>query len=112
MIEKGAIVELTQQEIDQWEGPSHYIPLQLVHNPDSSSTPSRVVTNSSCPDPVTKESLNSIMARGPNCLSDQWEVMIRFRNYESVLTSDVTKAYHSLRTGLYEKHLRRILWRV
>ena len=111
MVEKRALVELTQLEIDQWDGPVHYIPLQLVHNPESVSTPFRVVTNSSCPDPVTRESLNSIMAKGPNCLSDQWEVLVRFRNYESVLTSDVSKAYHSMRTGLVEKHLRRVLWR-
>ena len=111
MREKGAIVELSQLEMDQWGGAVHYIPMQLVHNPDSNTTPFRVVTNSSCPDPVTKESLNSIMAKGPNCLADQWEVLVRFRNYEVPLTSDVMKAYYSMETGLLEKHLRRIIWR-
>ena len=111
MKEKGAIVELSQLEMDQWGGAVHYIPMQLVHNPASNTTPFRVVTNSSCPDPVTRESLNSIMAKGPNCLADQWEVLLRFRNYEVPLTSDVTKAYHSMETGLLEKHLRRIIWR-
>ena len=111
MRDKGAIIELSQAEIDQWDGAVHYIPLQLVHNPSSASTPFRVVTNSSCPDPVTRESLNSIMAKGPNCLSDQWEVLARFRNYEVPLTSDVTKAYYSMETGLVEMHLRRVIWR-
>ena len=111
MREKGAVVELSQLEMDQWGGAVHYIPMQLVHNPSSASTPFRVVTNSSCPDPVTRESLNSIMAKGPNCLADQWEVLVRFRNYEVPLTSDVTKAYYSMSTGLLEKHVRRIIWR-
>ena len=85
--------------------------MQLVLNPASTSSPFRVVTNSSCPDPVTKNSLNSILAKGPNDLSDQWEVMARFRNYEVPLTGDVTKAYYFMWTGLLEMHLRRILWR-
>ena len=85
--------------------------MQLVHNPGSETTPFRVVTNSSCPDPVTRESLNGIMAKGPNCLADQWEVLIRFRNYVLSFTSDVTKAYYSMLTGLLEKHIRRIIWR-
>ena len=82
-----------------------------MHNPGSETTPFRVVTNSSCPDPVTRESLNGIMAKGPNCLADQWEVLIRFRNYVLSFTSDVTKAYYSMLTGLLEKHIRRIIWR-
>ena len=38
-------------------------------------------------------------------------MLARFRNYEIPLTSDVTKAYYSMRTGLLEMHLRRIIWR-
>ena len=56
-------------------------------------------------------SLNSILMKGPNTLSDQWSILNKWRNYEVGLCSDVTKAYHSLRTGEVEKHLRRVLWR-
>ena len=38
---------VSQQEMDMWEGPIHYVSLQHVLNPDSATTPLRIVTNSS-----------------------------------------------------------------
>ena len=49
MKSKGPVVEISQLEMDQWGGAVHYIPMQLVVNPGSGSTPYHVVTNSSCP---------------------------------------------------------------
>ena len=94
-----------------WTGPVHYVPMQLVLNPDSATTPFRIVTNSSCKNPRTKKSLNFILAKGPPLLSDQWRIMGRFRNYKYVLATDVTKAYHQLRTGLVELHVHRVVFR-
>ena len=37
-------------------------------------------------------------------------VTIRFRCYESGLVFDLSKAYHSMLTGLVEKHVRRLVW--
>ena len=94
-----------------WTGPAHYLPLQLVVNEDSQSTPFRIVTNTSCKDPVTGKSLNSILAKGPNLLSDPYEILLRFRNHIYAITTDVTKAYHALRTGEIEMHIRRVVYR-
>ena len=44
-------------------------------------------------------------------LNDMWELLIRFRRYCIGLIRDLTKAYHSMRTGLLEMHLRRVVWR-
>ena len=44
-------------------------------------------------------------------LSDPYRIKLRFRNREYALSTDVTKAYHQLRTTLVEMHLRRIIYR-
>ena len=88
----------------------HYISLQAVENEDSDTTPMRVVSNSSLSDRKGL-SLNSILMKGPNTLSDQWSILNKWRSYEVGLCLDVTKAYHSLCTGDVEKHLRHFLWR-
>ena len=51
------------------------------------------------------------MMKGPNALSNQRDVVSRWRLYESVLCSDLTKAYFSMKTGEVELHLRRVVWR-
>ena len=76
----------------EWEGPLHYVPLQLVVNERSQSTPFRIVTNTSCTDPKTGKSLNSITAKGPNMLSDPYRILIWFRNRKFAISTDVTKA--------------------
>ena len=49
--------------------------------------------------------MNNILMKGPCALSDQWDVLTRWRMYEKALCSDVTKAYYSLKTGELEKHV-------
>ena len=52
-----------------------------------------------------------MMMKGPNVLGDIWELLMRFRGYRYGLVSEISKAYHSLKTGMLEKHLRRVVWR-
>lgn len=54
--------------------------------------------------------MNDILAKGPNMLNNLWELMIRFRAYRYGLISDITKAYHSMRTALLEMNLRHVVW--
>ena len=110
MLLNGSLVELSPEELKMWDGAVHYVSLQDVVNEDSNTTPLRIVTNSSLSDRKGL-SLNSILMKGPNTLSDQWNILNKWRSYEVALSSDVTKAYHSLRTGEVEKHLRRVVWR-
>ena len=110
MIQYGALRELTESEIALWDGPVHYVSLQHVINEESATTPLRIVTNSSLSDRKGL-SLNSILMKGPDTLSDQWAVLNKWRSYEVALCSDITKAYYSLRTGELEKHVRRVVWR-
>ena len=110
-IELGTLREISQMEMDQWTGPVHYVPIQHVLRPDSETTRLRLVINSSLRCPRTGLSLNDILAKGPNVLNDVWEMLVRFRENEKALVSDVTKAYHQMVTGLLEMHLRRVVWR-
>ena len=110
MLRHGAMVELSGPQLKMWKGPKHYVSLQHVLNDDSATTPFRIVTNSSLSN-RNGVSVNSILMKGPNSLSDQWSVLNQWRAYEVALCSDVTKAYYSLRTGEVEKHIRRVVWR-
>ena len=44
-------------------------------------------------------------------LSDPYRILLRFRNRKYAISTDVTKAYHGLRTGELEMHLRRVVYR-
>ena len=110
MLAHGALVELHDTELEQWDGPTHYVSLQHVVNEDSPTTPLRIVTNSSLSD-RKGISLNGILMKGHDTLSDQWDVLTRWRSYEKALCSDVTKAYYALKTGELEKHVRRV-WKL
>ena len=89
-------------------GPAQYITHHGVLK-DSTSTPLRVVTNSSFKN--GKYSLNDILPKGPNSLNDMLEVTVRFRAYENVFAYDLAKAYNTMKSGLVERHLRRFIWR-
>ena len=107
----GTIREISQLEMDTWKGPAHYVSIQHVYKPNNKSTRLRLVINSSLKCRRSGLSLNEVMCKGPNVLSDLWELLLRFRSYRHGLISDVTKAYHSMKTGLLELHLRRVVWR-
>ena len=110
MISCGALVKLSKGDMESWTGPVHYVSLQHVLKPESTTTPLRIVTNSSLSD-RNGNSLNSILMKGPNSLSDQRDVLSRWRTYECALSTDITKAYYSMRTGELERHVRRVVWR-
>ena len=43
-------------------------------------------------------------------MGDIWKLLIRFRGYRNALISYISKIYHSLKTGMLEKHLRKVVW--
>ena len=110
MINLGTLVELSNEDMEFWKGAVHYVSLQHVIKNESTTTPLRIVTNSSLSD-KRGVSLNSILMKGPNTLSNTWEILNRWRIYEIAMCSDVTKAYYALHTGEVEKHVRRVVWR-
>ena len=107
-LERGTFVMLSKEELESYEGPQQYISHHAVLK-DSASTPLRVVTNSSLNN--NGNSLNSCLAKGPNSLNDMFSIMLRFRCYQVVFLFDLSKAYNTMKTGVVEKHLRRLVWK-
>ena len=110
-IERGAIVRLTQEEMDEYKGPVSYVSHHAVFKPGSVTTPHRIVTNKSLRNRSAGILLNQCMEEGPNALSLLLEVVIGFRMQEVALVYEMTKAYQSIATREFEKHVRRIVWR-
>ena len=54
--------------------------------------------------------LNDITVKGPNTLADIYNNLFKLQSYQVALVFDITKAY-SIKTGLVEKHLRRLWFR-
>ena len=107
MIDCGALVELSEDAKKSWSGPVHYVSLQHVLKPESTTTPLRIVTNSSLSD-RNGNSVNTILIKGQNALTYQGDVISCWRNYEVALTSDLTKAYYTMKTGELEMHVREL----
>ena len=110
-IDRGALIKLTQEEMDNYSGPVSYVSHHAVMKPGSVTTPIRIVTNSSLVNVKAGISPNDCMQEGPNALSSLLEVLIGFRLNEVALAYDMTKAYQSIATGNIERHVRRIIWR-
>ena len=108
-IDRGAAVKLSKQDLAEWKGPINYISHHGVMRPDSTTTPLRIVTNSSLKNGI--RSLNECLIRGPNSLNSMMDIALRFRCHECGMVFDLTKAYNSLKTGPVERNLRRFVWR-
>ena len=108
ILDRGAAVKISKQELDEYVGPSQYISHHAVLK-DSVSTPCRMVTNSSFNN--SGNSLNSCLAAGPNSLNPMLDVTLRFRCRECALQYDLSKAYNSMKTSIKERHLRRFVWK-
>ena len=108
-INRGVITEISKQEQEEHDGPVFYLTHHEVLKNSSSSTPCRLVVNSSLKYKGT--SFNDILRKGPSCLRDLFGIQLRFRKHKIALVCDLKKMYHSIHTTNVEKHVRRILWR-
>ena len=110
MERRGAIRELSEQEMKEWESQGNPINY-CSHHPvmkDSKSTPCRSVCNSSLSHNNT--TLNALLPKGPTALSNLLHVLLRFREKPYVVICDLSKAYNTIKTSLKDCHLRRLLW--
>ena len=110
-LDRGVIRELTKEEMDVWRGPVNYVLHHGVPKPGSTTTPLRVVSNSSLNNNDSGHSYNSILAKGPNALTLLLQVLVTFRSYTNVVVWDLHKAYNCMYTGDDEMHCRRFVWR-
>ena len=67
-VSRGVHTLLTEEEMNTYQGPVHYASQHEVIKPTSTSTPRRIVTNSSLQ--CDGKSLNDILMKGPTTLND------------------------------------------
>lgn len=108
-VKRGVFVEIEEKELDTYDGPVFYITVHEVYKESSTSTPMRLVVNSSLK--YKGKCLNDILMKGPNTLNDLFTVQLRWRCYPVAVVCDMSKMYQSVRTTKMEKHLRRVLYR-
>ena len=101
--------KLTAEDIENYEGPVHYIAHHMVLRPDSESTPVRIVFNSSSS--FHGHKLNDYWMKGPDLLNNLFGVILRFREKETAIVGDISKMYHRVLIPERDQHVHRYLWR-
>ena len=114
VLSRGAIVEVSREDLRRYEAmgnPVHFIGHHAVYKDTSKSSPIRMVADCALRNCYTGPSLNQCCPRPPNSLNDLYQVLLRWRSYETSCVFDLSKAYNVIRTGDFEKFLRLQLWR-
>ena len=110
-IDRGAITEVTEEEMTNWHGLVNYVDHHAVAKPGSTRPPLRIVVNTSLSNNNSGTSYNDCIAKGPNSLTPLMQVMTTWRTYENVVVWDLAKCYQQMETSEVERHMRRIVWR-
>ena len=101
--------KLSNEEINSYEGPVHYIAHHAVIRPEKKSTPVRIVFNSSSVFQGSR--LNDYWNKGPDLLNNLFGVVLRFREKEVAISGDISKMYHRVLVPEKDQHVHRFLWR-
>ncbi|XP_073952967.1 uncharacterized protein [Choristoneura fumiferana] len=87
-----------------------YLPHHGVKREESSTTSLRVVFNASS---LTSSgnSLNDVMARGPNLQQDLQSLILKWRQYPIAFTADIEKVFRQIWVHPDDQALQKIIWR-
>ena len=77
--------KLSEEELNQYNGPVHYVSHHEVLRPESKSTPLRIVFNSSAV--YQGHKLNDYWMKGADLLNDLFGVLLRFRESRTAVFS-------------------------
>lgn len=86
------------------------MPHHAVIKPSSPKTELRVVFNASALS-SSELSLNDVLLAVPAVQPDLFEILLRFRKYRYVITTDIKKMYRQVNIKPRFQSLQRILWR-
>ena len=109
LLDRKAAREVTQAELNNFEGVKFYLSHHAVMKPDSKSTPCRIVFNSSAR--IKGLSLNDCLAKGPSLLNVLLGILLRFRQNHVAFIGDISKMYHSIDINLKDQMTHLFLWR-
>ena len=114
LVDRGTIKKVSQEEIASWKakgGNISYISHHPVISPDKATSKCRLVANSSLKNCGNGPSPNENWPKGPNALKPMHRVFLRFRMYPVAVHFDLTKMFHSVKTGEKEQFMRMMVWR-
>ena len=109
MLRRGVARKLARGEVDQCEGPVHYLFHHDILKPGSASTPIRIVFNASAS--YNGHALKDYWAKGPNVLNSLFGLLLRFRENPSAFVGDISKMLNSIRLSEFDCQVHRFLWR-
>ena len=109
MVNRGVSRRISTREIDEYNGPIHYISHHAVLKPESKSTPCRIVFNSSAD--YHGHVLNDYYAKGPDMLNKLLGVLMRFREEQIAFIGDISKMFHSIEIPTVDQMTHLFLWR-
>lgn len=89
---------------------AYYLPHHAVFHDDSLTTKIRVVFDGSAVTDTGK-SLNDFQFTGPSIQNDLFSILIRFREHNYVVCSDIAKMYRQILIYPDDRDLHRIVWR-
>jgi hypothetical protein len=108
-IDQGHATEVdTSMEPDDFI--AFYFPHHAVANPESSTTPTRVVFNGSAKT-ASGVSYNDAQCVGPQIQSDVFTLGLIFRLHAIVIKADVAKMYRTIEIDESQRRYQRIIWR-
>ena len=109
MVKRNAARKLSNNDMNDYDGPVFYISHHEVLKPESKSTPCRIVFNSSAN--FRGHVLNEYYAKGPDMLNNLLGVLLRFRERPVAMIGDIGKMFHSIDIPLVDQMTHRFLWR-
>lgn len=101
---------LSSFESTNMELPTYYLPHHAILRPQSASTKLRVVFNASA-STTTGASLNDVLLEGPNIYPEIIDIIMRFRLYKYVFSTDIVKMFRNILINKNHQQLQRMLWR-
>lgn len=106
----GHMSKINPSEYFKFNSNSFYLPHHGVLNEDSLTTKLRVVFDGSCKS-ANGLSLNDILLTGPTVQEDLFNILIRFRKHNFVITADIAKMYRQVLVNEKQRDYQRIVWR-
>ena len=109
MIDRKVAREVSEAELNKYQGQKFYLSHHDVLKPGSNSTAMRIVFNSSAK--VNGSSLNGCLAKGPSLLNNILGILLRFRQENFAFIGDISKMFHSIDIPVEDQMLHLFLWR-
>ena len=109
MLGRKAARKVSEEELRNWKGAKFFIAHHGVMKPDSTSTPLRIVFNSS--HKYQGCSLNDFLAKGPSFPNDILGIQLRHRENYVGFVGDISKMFHSIDIPIEDQMVHLFLWR-